>query len=1548
MSIGQFISELRKRDIRIHLEGDRLRFSAPKGAMTPELSAALSARKEEILAFLRDAASLLPSDSGATIPRADRKEPLPLSFAQQRLWFLDQLTPGSAIYNVPSAHRLEGTLDEPALKRALEELVRRHETLRTRFRVVGSTPIQDVGDGADWKWTVVDLSAEPLREELMRTRVAEEALRPFDMKQGYPFRVTLFRLDARTHVLVMVLHHIVSDGWSLGVLLRELATLYTAFHEGRGSPLTALPIQYGDFSVWQREQLQGARLQSLLSYWRRQLAGVTPLRLPALRSKAETAAPRGAVVELRLPPELTSRLRALAQAEGATLYMVLLAGFQALLGRYSGQDDVCVGSPIANRGRRELESLVGFFVNSLVMRGDLTGSPGLRTLVRRARETALGAYAHQDLPFEQIVEVLAPEREAGRNPLFQVVFALQNAPMDSLRLPELTLRPQPYEGATTRFDLEVHLWETGESLSGVIYYDAAAFDAAMVEQLGRRYRRLLEGGTADPDRPFTTLPLAEADELRVMLAAAGERRPYPRDSSITECFGLQAAHRPEATALRWGEQTVSYAALAEQAGRIAGALVDAGVQRGDRVALSVERSPRMVAALLGILQAGAAYLPLDGSYPPGRLQAMAAGAGATVGLRDGTSANLPAGVRWLDVSEALSWPRTATVPVTGEDLAYVEFTSGSTGEPKAVAVEHHAVLRLVHAQDFLAPVPEDVFLQFAPVSFDASTLELWGSLLHGATLAIAPAGPTAVSELGDLLRRHGVTVLWLTAGLFHRVVDELPECLGKLRVLLAGGDVLSAAHVTRVLETHPHLTVVNGYGPTENTTFTCCYRMAGRRQFPEGNVPIGHPIINTTVYLLDAALQPVPPGLPGELYTSGDGLARGYLGHPAETATRFVPNPFADTPGQRLYRTGDRAWFAPDGTLRFLGRVDRQVKVRGHRIELGEVETALAAHPVVRQAAVIVRPDTSGDHRLLAYVVPDEEKLQGVRQPDGSSSEAQALVQHWGQLFDATYSAERPAPDDFDIVGWNSSYTGQPLPEAEMRVWRDERVARILAQRPRRVLEIGCGTGLLLFPVAPHCEAYVGLDISEQTVEAVRAGCARRGLNHVRVERREADQLSEFAGGDFDVVVINSVAQYFPDLEYLLRVLDGALSATRPGGLVFVGDVRHLPLLDAFHTSVELHRATPDTRPDTLWQRVRAARMRETELLVDPRLFQALRARHPRISGVKLLLQGGRHQNELNRFRYDALLHVGTEGLEVETNGVEWDWDAERLSLAALRERLATQDKPVTVRRCPNARTLAAVLAAKELGNGVVFEAAGALRRRVEQLALTRGVEPEELVALGTSLGRPVEVGLSESGDADRVDVVFHRKGAGPRAYATRPREVDAAQAPKLATLVNTPALARARLALRQDLKRHLSERLPAHMLPGAITLLEALPLTPNGKVAAASLPEPDGGERPTSVPYVAPRTEEERVLARLWSEVLGIDGIGALDNFFDLGGHSLLATRVVSRIPESLGVELPLRRFFETPVLTDLARTIATARWLGSMQQASTPEGEDREEVEF
>jgi len=1444
--------------------------------------------------------------------RRTRPEHLPLSYSQRRLWFIDQLEGTSAEYNMPEALRLKGRLDQDILKRVIGAIVERHESLRARFVQVDGEPVQIIQPALRIDLPLEDLLGldEQTRNERVTAALRREWELPFDLGHGPLVRMRLLRLDKEEHILLRTFHHIIFDGWSRGILNREFMVLYEAFLDGQPNTLEPLPIQNADFALWQREWLNEDAMAGHLAYWKEQLADIPEqMLLPKDRARQDLQTFNASLRNLILPAESVLRLKRLSQSSQATLYMTLLSVFAVLLQRYSGQDDIVLGSPIANRQEPQLEQLIGFFVNSLVMRVRINAAGSFRDLLASVRATALNAYHHQDLPFERLVEELSPDRSLNRTPIFQLMFALQNAPMGMQQLKGLEVSRVMGTEVRTRFDMELHAFERSGTIELSWVYNHDLFESWRVEQMGRHYLRLLEQACASPEQQVGHLEMLDfAERQHVLRDWNRTERAYPKTAVLTELFEHQVASNPGAVAVLHQGRQLTYAELNQRADQLASYLKGCGVGRESLVGICVDRSPEMVVGVLAILKAGGAYLPLDPSYPQERLAFMIQDAATEVLLTQSTIRK-----RW-DVARIVhidrDWQQIAagpharpSEPLDSLSLAYVMYTSGSTGVPKGIMVPHRAITRLVVNTDYIRITEAERVGQIANASFDAATFEIWGALLNGASLVIIDKD-TAISppDLAKKLSEEKVSVMFLTTALFNQTVREAPEILPNMHSVLFGGEAVDPQWPRRALEEGGPKNLIHVYGPTEATTFSTWFRILDVAD-DATTVPIGRGIANTTVYVLDGQLQMVPIGVTGELYVGGDGLALGYLNRPELTAAKFVPNPFGET-GGRLYRTGDLVRWCPDGNIQFIGRNDDQVKIRGFRIELGEIEAALKAHGEVQDALLMVHGE--GDRKqLLAWVI--------ARQSHAEQTEAQTShITHWQQLYESTYGQARADGADFNLAGWNSSYSGGPIPPEEMLIWMEETLALLKALRPRRVLEIGCGTGLLLIRLASGCESYTGLDFSGQVLGQLGKYLATRpDLRHVTLRHGLAHELSFAEDESFDLVILNSIVQYFPDVAYLLKVLEAAVRVTAEGGDIFVGDVRSLPLLEAFHNSVQLHTSFPDVLPGELRRNADQARHNEKELVVDPTLFDEFALRSKRLGRVQKFLKAGAYDNELSRFRYDVMLRKGEKARVVEPE--QWlTWDEDGIWRQRLEITLTEQPRAgVGVSGVPDRRVSGALAAVRLLSNpNQTLQCALQLREACERV---RGEDPDQIVRLAQRLG--VEFFWQGFGTDGIYDVVFRPQWEPAQAMREEPECY-------YRRFANAPARSDNVQRLGRTLQDYLRQLLPDYMVPSAITVLTAWPLTPNGKVDRKAVPLLDRANRN----YLAPGTPEEEILCEIFADVLGVEWVGVDDNFFHLGGHSLMAMRLVSRVRATLGIELALRWVFESPTVGELAPRLRQA----------------------
>jgi amino acid adenylation domain-containing protein len=1475
----------------------------------------------------------LLQDEGIFSERADNviarrnSNPARISFEQRRLWFLHELVPHSAAYNISSSFHLDGPLNRRALVFALEQITERHEILRAAFREVDGEPWQFVEEKIALPFQFLDwrTHAEADIEAELAALARQEAHHSFDLKQTPLFRVTLVQYGELSHALFLTLHHIIADAWSIGIFVQEFMALYHACSAGEPNPLQPLRVQYSDYAAWQLENATEENLGKQLAYWEERLAELPLLDFPTDFPRPKLQTFNGGLVSFRVPAHLSAALVKLSQRQRKTLFTTLMAAFQVLLARYAHQQDIAVGTSFANRANEDTQRLIGFFVNMLVLRTDLSGAQTFLELLEQVGERILEAFENNSLPYERLVEQIDPRRDTSRNPLFQIAFTLLNTPSPELALDDLLIRPLANQDAA-RFDFEFFMREEAAGLSGTISYNTDLFLPQTMERLAVSFINLLENIARDPGQKISELSLLSASELDE-LAGSEARAAFPVVQCLHETFEKQADLWPERIALKYDGAEMSYGELNRRANCVARQLIERGVGPEVMVGLLADRSFEMLVGILAILKAGGAYVPLDPAYPRERFTYMiedcrVAMVLAARGLehRLGECAveilildDMLARIERVDCSN----PATAVAP---ENLAYVIYTSGSTGRPKGVLVTHANVQRLMLSTAKWFRFDErDVWTLFHSFAFDFSVWEIWGALLYGGRLIIVPKMTTrSLEDFYNLLCDEKVTVLNQTPSAFRQLIEVEKE-LGReaeiaLRYVIFGGEALDLASLEPWIDRHgdEYPALINMYGITETTVHVTFRRIELRDVKSRSGSLIGVPLPDLEVYLLDQHLNPVPTGATGEIFVGGAGLSRGYFNRPELTAQRFVANPFGRE-GERLYRSGDLARALSEGELEYRGRADNQLKVRGYRIEPAEIETVLGEHGAVQQVVVVPREINSRD-RLVAYVVPrlanDFTELAANWQQD--------QVYYWNSTFDEIYGDAQAGIDEtFNLSGWTSSYDDSPIPAEEMRAWLEETISAIGESRPKKILEIGCGTGMLLFRLAPQAAAYVATDFSQIALSRLDNLVSARGLSHVRLLHRRAEDFADIPTAFFDAVIINSTIQYFPSVSYLLKVLEGAINAVGPSGLIFIGDVRSLPLLRAYHAGVRMARATEETTRSEFKAELDGALDREEELVIDEQFFLKLQQHFPQIGGVQVRLKTVDDRNELTKFRYNVLLYLG-ERAPAASPAVTWeDWLPGVHSPEGLRELLKTRrEKAWGIRNIPNLRLQQERQLFDWLDSLEGPETLGAFLKSRPPAAPEDGCDPATIYRLAAEAHRKCL--LSWSGDSmlGEFDACFWES---PPEQLVPDRRLDSRPllAKEWEQFANQPFKGKYYARLAPLLKEYAAKRLPDYMIPSEIMLIKQLPLTPSGKLDRRSLPLPKSANEKDGRILTRPQTELERRLARIWGEVLGIERVRLEDNFFQLGGHSLLATQLISRVRSEFSIELPLRVLFEYPALS-------------------------------
>ncbi|MBC9909358.1 non-ribosomal peptide synthetase/type I polyketide synthase [Chitinophaga varians] len=1452
------------------------------------------------------------------IEKQERPAHIPLSFSQERLWFIDQLE-GSVQYNLPAIVRLKGHLDKNALTDALQLIVDRHEILRTNIYQEEGHACQRVQESVQWQLEEVEDPLYQHNAAALQTYIASLVNMPFKLSEGNMLRAYLIRVSATEHVLVMIIHHIVFDDSSAHIFFQELIEIYNARLNGRQPVLPALKIQYADFALWQRRFLQGPLVAQKLAYWKKKLDGVTLLQLPTDFERPVVRSTRGAVITMQLDKELSARVKQMGRQQGVTLFTTLLTALKVLMYRYSGQEDICIGCATAGRAQVELEPLLGFFVNTLALRSNLSGNPSFAAALKEVQNTLFDAHDNQEVPFEKVVMEVMGERDIRKNPLFQVMFTLQNIPlMSELRLGEATMTPEPVIRSTSLFDIFWTVEERPDGIALEVEYCIDLFRETTILRMMHHYMALLEAAVQNAATTIGELKMLSAEETHQLLVTFNDNVvPYPVNKTITALFEEQVANAPDAIALSFGEQQLTYRELEEQSNRVAHYLRKQGVKEGVMVPLCMERSIHLIVSILGILKAGGAYVPVDPAYPKDRIAYMLHDTASKLVLTttdqqallaaEAEQATLIFVDNILDLLAAMpAYP--VGVKTDPDSLAYVIYTSGSTGRPKGAMVVHRNVTSLARGGNFVELSAADTLLSTGSPSFDATTIEYWGMLLNGGQLVLCPEKRLLDNQLlKQEIRQRGVTKMWFTASWFNQLVDDDISIFEGLTAVMAGGEKLSEEHIRKFRAAYPATQIINGYGPTENTTFSLTWNIAA--VVPGKSIPIGRPLANRTAYVLDSAMQLLPVGTPGELYVGGAGVSRGYLNQPELTAEKFVTDPFSEQRGARLYRTGDRARWLPDGTVEYLGRMDDQIKMRGYRIEPGEIERALNNLEAVAASCVVVKEQQGAEKKLVSYYVPDQQAVLRTEQELYLQQ-----VATWKELYETAYSKADEVKDldgEFNITGWNDSFTGEAIPAQNMRSWLEDITSVVLSTQPRNVLEIGCGTGLIYFQLAGHIEKYIGTDFSQvstrQLQQHIDKGLRRYPATTLKVCAAHEVTLEE--GASIDTVILNSIVQYFPGAQYMSDVLDNAISLLKGKGHIVIGDVRDLRLLPSFKRRLQLDKLQSKTSLREFEWNVDQEVWKEEELCFSPAYFFQLQSLYPEITHVEIQWKQGDYLNELTLYRYTVVLHLDIEKPVLQPQWQAWDEITDKHSILS---RFAAGQPRIALQHVPNPRLWKERLLEQALTDRSINQVGDLADYILTPDNDTKVVN--DILAAAKVAGYQCRFLLNE--DPFKINLLIEQVPFNGFVEPSYSKSAGYTEGVK----TNIPLFPDICEVLEKDIRVQLQQRLPEYMVPFAFVAMQLLPLTSNGKVDRRFLTEWEFIQRKRLLNYQAPVTATEQQLADIWQRLLGVERIGTQDNFFELGGHSLLATRAVSAIRKEMEAELTVKDFFLHPTVASLA----------------------------
>jgi amino acid adenylation domain-containing protein len=1477
-----------------------------------------------------EAQALLLSETGdndvdVVIEKAEREELVPLSFSQEQLWFVDRLQ-GTVEYHMPYVFRLQGELNPAALEQALRAVITRHEALRTVIVEKDGVGFQHIQPVDRWQWQYSDAQDVIGKDGSVQAYIEEVCAAPFDLAKDNVFRVVLLKQQEHDHILIAVVHHIAFDGWSMSVMVEELAEFYRSYVAQRAPQLKELPVQYADYAIWQRKNLSGLKMNAKLNYWKEQLKGITTLKLLTDYPRPQQLSINGGSVGRNLDKQLLQGLQQLCQQENVTLFMTLLSAFNVLLYKYSGQSDMCIGSPIAGRQQKELEGLIGFFVNTLVLRSDVNGEQSFKALLHQVRQTTLDAYEHQQVPFEQVIKSLTLERDISRHPAFDVRFQLQNVPeAGSLDIGNVRLSAESPGEITALSDLSFDVKESEGLLALRMIYCSDLFKRETIERMLEHYEQLLRSIVADCDLPVNQLKMLSAKEEKLFLEQAGvSSLNYPKGKTIVSLFFRQAENTPEATAIAFGGTSLTYKELDARSNQLAHYLRAKGVRNEEPVVMAAERSLETIIQLLGILKAGAAYVPVDVQYPDERIAYILADTGCRICLGDEALENrmrtaIPDNtITFIDTQAQAAVIAAASGGSINfsdtQQLSYITYTSGATGDPLGVLIEHAHLTDSVHGMIRQAGLKNcSSFALFASLVEDAGQPLLFAALATGGAAHVLPSALIDDGKaLSGYLAGEGIDCIKLAPSQWLSYVNEHSMPLpGK--AILFSGETLPTHVIGLVKETGYTGAIYNLYGPAE-TLGKCIYQVQPAKHYQR--IPIGRPFSNTRVYILDAAGQPSAIGVAGELYIGGDFIARGYLGQPPLTKEKFIEDPFRQ--GSRMYRTGDTCRWLPDNTIEYLDRNDGQVKIKGHRVELGEIENALNHLPEITSSCVVVTTDEHSSNRLAGYYIPSHDVLK--------AKEKQLylkIVSNWKELYETVNNTKEEndaADSEFNILGWDDSFTGQPIPAKEIREWLTDITNVILAGEPQHVLEIGCGKGLIFYQLAGRVKKYIGTDFSSSGISQIKATIQKGARDYGEVELKVCAAHEVKLEEKIDTIVLNSVVQYFPGEDYLTGVLSNSIAMLNGKGRIVIGDVRDLRHLHNFRRRLSIERLQEGLSiREFLWQ-VEQEVQNEEELCFSPGYFYNLQNVFPDITHVEIVWKNGDFVNELSLYRFTVVLYVGMEKEMVQPRWQQWDEITDKQAIILQLENGAGM---IALKDVPNPRLWKeqimdesivnrSVNTIRELSAAINTPVAG--HEEIRSILETARVQRYDCRLLLDEDPMKMNLLIGRSLDTVFIPSVYSDKHAAEGAVTT-----------------NVPLFSDIVSLLHNDIRKGLMKRLPAYMVPDDFIALQHLPVSVQGKPDRAFLASRKDRQVSGTTHFQAPVTPLEQQLAAIWQDLLRLKKVGLHDNFFYIGGHSLLATRVVSAIRKELRVEVSIKDLFVHTTIQTLANHVQKQRGTGS-----------------
>lgn len=1438
------------------------------------------------------------SKSLPSIVQQVRPSHIPLSFAQERLWFIDKLQGGTG-YLMPWQIRIKGDLDIVAIEQAFKEIITRHEVLRTVIKEHNGTGYQSVLSPGKWKLNYIGM-VDGLN---ISAFLQQELSTPFDLSADWMLKAHMIKVAQREHILMILIHHIACDGWSVPVLITELKKLYISFCNRQPSPLPELSLQYADYALWQHKYINGDVLKKQLGYWKKQLAGMVPLILPADFTRTAEISTRGQSMSYLLDKTLCEELRSFSKNQGATLYMTLLSAFKVLLYKYTALSDICVGISLANRTQKDIEQLIGFFVNAIAIRSIVDGEQTFLSLLHHVKATLLDAYDNQDIPFEKVVEAAAVKRDMSASPLFPVMFVLQNTPEngDEAELQGLEFLEEPASHNSSKFEITFSLRESKRGINIHVEYCTDLFERATIERMIGHYETILQAIVPLQHIKIGLLPMLKTTEqLQLLKEFTHTAVTYPVDKTVIDLFEKQALAAPGNIAVIFEGQQFTYEALQAKSERLADLLRQKGVKAEVMVPVCLSRTPEMIVAILGILKAGGAFVPIDPDFPAARIQYILDDTAAPIIISDATCKGYVQlkGAEVLDITG--DWQKINDKAYVREynkidsrQLAYVIYTSGSTGRPKGVLIEHQSILNYLLNCKKRYINEETLAGSYAHLSytFDAALTAIFLPLICGKPVVIMPEATNAdeIFNNDDFKAKAGFDFLKLTPS--HLSLLDMAtsaEDLKRLKMLIVGGEALHASHFKFLANHGVNTTIINEYGPTEATVGCCIYSIESTAIGNMGAIPIGKPLDNVTMYVLDQYNNPVPLGVTGEICIGGVQVARGYLNLPDLTKVKFIPDPFSGI--GKLYKTGDTGRWLSDGNMEYTGRLDDQVKLRGHRIEPGEVENAINLLEQVSSSTVIMVKDPHHTDKLTAYYTAQKEIFKLAER-----SLYQSRIDKWKEIYETTYAGDKDMDalaeenEDFNITGWNDSFTGGMIEEAQMREWQSDIVNFILADRVTHVLEIGVGMGLIYFQLADKVKHYTGIDLSASAISHLQHIVGKNPEKYCNTYFR-ACPANEFVienGPYADTVIINSVSQYFPGEEYLTTLIGKSLTHLNGTGRIIIGDVRDHRLTRLFKCRLVAQQINEPVSIDEFDWMVSQEVIKEEELCFSPGYFYNLKKQFPEITHVDIQLKKGQYSNEMTLYRYNVVLFAGIQKQVVIPVWKSWTDAVTEIN----EDTLLQQNVPVVgIKDIPNSR-----LWREKIFDECILNRSVATTREISEKISKVVPDENELLKLMTMAeANGYHCRLLIHQNKLMCNLVLEKD---PSSSFIKPL-YEALETPQDG-LVSAPLFNEIAALWQVEIKQKLLQQLPDYMIPSSFILIDHFPLTSHKKIDKTFLGKLKSGKIFSNTKNIPAVTATEKKVLSLWQELFGTDAIGVTDNFFELGGHSIMMVQLLFHLSE-------------------------------------------------